>query len=157
MACCGVTRAGRKCTLTAGSALALTTSFPGAQVWAAEPDSHNDTGRSLLSGSHEHNEPTARSICDAIVTPTPGELTLPIMQACGVEGRSASDEQALDAVAFAATRLKLIVEPGGAIALAVARKHLEELQGKTVVATLSGGNIDPAMLKAAMDRDVGLI
>ena len=79
------------------------------------------------------------------------------MQACGVEGRSASDEQALDAVAFAATRLKLIVEPGGAIALAVARKHLEELQGKTVVATLSGGNIDPAMLKAAMDRDVGLI
>ena len=143
--------------LAAGSALALTTSFPGAQVWAAEPDSHDDTGRSLLSGSHEHNDPEARSVCDAIVTPTPGELTLPILQACGVEGRSASDEQALDAVAYAATRLKLIVEPGGAIALAVARKHLDELQGKTVVATLSGGNIDPAMLDTAMTRDVGLI
>ena len=143
--------------LTAGSALALTTSFPGAQVWAAEPDSHDDTARSLLSGSHEHNDSEARSICDAIVTPTPGELTLPILQACGVEGRSASDEQALDAVAYAATRLKLIVEPGGAIALAVARKHLDELQGKTVVATLSGGNIDPAMLDIAMTRDVGLI
>ncbi len=143
--------------LTAGSALALTTSFPGAQVWAAEPDSHDDTARSLLSGSHEYNDQEARSICDAIVTPTPGELTLPILQACGVEGRSASDEQALDAVAYAATRLKLIVEPGGAIALAVARKHLDELQGKTVVATLSGGNIDPAMLDIAMTRDVGLI
>ena len=108
-------------------------------------------------GSHEQNDPQARSICDAIVTPTPGELTLPILQACGVEGRSASDEQALDAVAYAATRLKLIVEPGGAIALAVARKHRDELQGKTVVATLSGGNIDPAMLDIAMTRDVGLI
>ena len=143
--------------LTAGSALALTTSFPDAQVWAAEPDSHDDTARSLLSGSHVHNDPDARSICDAIVTPTPGELTLPILRACGVEGRSASDEQALDAVAYAATRLKLIVEPGGAIALAVARKHLDDLQGKTVVATLSGGNIDPAMLDVAMTRDVELI
>ena len=143
--------------LAAGSALALTTSFPDAQVWAAEPDSHDDTARSLLSGSHVHNAPEARSICDAIVTPTPGELTLPILQACGVEGRSASDEQALDAVAYAATRLKLIVEPGGAIALAVARKHLDDLQGKTVVAYLSGGNIDPAMLDVAMTRDVDLI
>ena len=143
--------------LTAGSALALTSSFPGAQVWAAEPDSHDDTARSLLSGSHVHNDPEARSICDAIVTPTPGELTLPILQACGVEGRCACDVQALDAVAYAATRLKLIVEPGGAIALAVARKHLDDLQGKTVVATLSGGNIDPAMLDVAMTRDVGLI
>lgn len=143
--------------LAAGSALALTTSFPGAQVWAAEPDSHDDTARSLLSGSHVHNDPEVRSICDAIVTPTPGELTLPILQACGVEGRSASDEQALDAVAYAATRLKLIVEPGGAIALAVARKHLDDLQRKTVVAYLSGGNIDPAMLDVAMTRDVDLI
>ena len=143
--------------LAAGSALALTTSFPGAQVWAAEPDSHDDTARSLLSGSHVHNDPDARSICDAIVTPTPGELTLPILRACGVEGRSASDKQALDAVAYAATRLKLIVEPGGAIALAVARKHLDDLQGKTVVAYLSGGNIDPAMLDVAMTRDVDLI
>ena len=143
--------------LAAGSALALTTSFPDAQVWAAEPDSHDDTARSLLSGSHVHNDPEARSICDAIVTPTPGELTLPILQACGVEGRSASDEQALDAVAYAAKRLKLIVEPGGAIALAVARKHLDDLQGKTVVAYLSGGNIDPAMLDVAMTRDVDLI
>ncbi|MEC8275203.1 MAG: threonine/serine dehydratase [Pseudomonadota bacterium] len=143
--------------LTAGSALALTTSFPGAQVWAAEPDSHDDTGRSLLSGSHEHNDSEARSICDAIVTPTPGELTLPILRACGVEGRSASDEQALDAVAYTATRLKLIVEPGGAIALAVARKYLDDLQGKTVVSTLSGCNIDPSILDAAMARDVWLI
>ena len=143
--------------LAAGSALALTTSFPDAQVWAAEPDSHDDTARSLVSGSHVHNDPEARSICDAIVTPTPGELTLPILQACGVEGRSASDEQALDAVAYAATRLKLIVEPGGAIALAVARKHLDDLMGKTVVAYLSGGNIDPAMLDVAMSRDVELI
>jgi len=143
--------------LAAGSALALTTSFPDAQVWAAEPDSHDDTARSLLSGSHVHNDPEARSICDAIVTPTPGELTLPILQACGVEGRSASDEQALDAVAYAVKRLKLIVEPGGAIALAVARKHLDDLQGKTVVAYLSGGNIDPAMLDVAMTRDVDLI
>ena len=143
--------------LAAGSALALATSFPDAQVWAAEPDSHDDTARSLLTGSHVHNDPEARSICDAIVTPTPGELTLPILRACGVEGRSASDEQALDAVAYAATRLKLIVEPGGAIALAVARKHLDGLQGKTVVAYLSGGNIDPAMLDVAMARDVDLI
>ena len=58
----------------------------------------------------------------------------------------------LDAVGFAAKRMKLLVEPGGAIALAVGRTHVTQLQGQTVVAYLSGGNIDPEMLAHAMTR-----
>lgn len=138
--------------LSGGSALVFQTSFPQARVWAAEPATHDDTGRSLSAGARVENDPEARSICDAIVTPTPGALTFPILQACGVEGRSASDEDVLDAIAFAANRMKLVVEPGGCIALAVARTHLTELQGQTVVAYLSGGNIDPSMLRRALER-----
>ena len=136
--------------LSSGSAVVFKTSFPDALVVAAEPETHDDTRRSLLSGEHVHNPADARSICDAIVTPTPGELTLPLLMACGCEGWTASDEDVLEAVAFAATRLKLTVEPGGAIALAAARKHLDKLQGQTVVAYLSGGNIDPAMMNKAL-------
>jgi threonine dehydratase len=138
--------------LSLDSALVFNTTFPQARVWAAEPATHDDTGRSLSAGKRVENDPEARSICDAIVTPTPGALTFPILQACGVEGRSASDEDVLDAIAFAANRMKLVVEPGGCIALAVARTHLTELQGQTVVAYLSGGNIDPSMLRRALER-----
>ena len=138
--------------LAGGSALVYSTTFPHAKVWAAEPATHDDTTRSLIAGTRLSNDPDARSICDAIVTPTPGEVTFPILQACGVEGRSASDADVLDAVGFAAKRMKLVVEPGGAIALAVARTHLAHLHGQTVVAYLSGGNIDPEMLARAMTR-----
>ena len=138
--------------LAGGSALVYTTTFPHAKVWAAEPATHDDTTRSLIAGTRLSNDPDARSICDAIVTPTPGEVTFPILQACGVEGRTASDADVLDAVGFAAKRMKLVVEPGGAIALAVARTHLAHLHGQTVVAYLSGGNIDPEMLARAMTR-----
>ncbi len=138
--------------LAGGSALVYSTTFPHAKVWAAEPATHDDTTRSLIAGTRLSNDPDARSICDAIVTPTPGEVTFPILQACGVEGRTASDADVLDAVGFAAKRMKLVVEPGGAIALAVARTHVAHLHGQTVVAYLSGGNIDPEMLARAMTR-----
>ena len=138
--------------LAGGSALVYNTTFPDAQVWAAEPETHDDTARSLRAGKRLSNDPEARSICDAIVTPTPGGVTFPVLQACGVEGRSASDEDVLDAVGFAAKRMKLLVEPGGAIALAVGRTHVAQLQGQTVVAYLSGGNIDPEMLARAITR-----
>ena len=101
--------------LAAGSALALTTSFPALRSGRRNPTA-TTTPRVACSAAATSTMTRRRSICDAIVTPTPGELTLPILRACGVEGRSASDEQALDAVAYAATRLKLIVEPGSAIA-----------------------------------------
>ena len=138
--------------LAGGSALVYSTTFPHAKVWAAEPATHDDTTRSLIAGTRLSNDPDARSICDAIVTPTPGEVTFPVLQACGVEGRTASDADVLDTVGFAAKRMKLVVEPGGAIALAVARTHVAHLHGQTVVAYLSGGNIDPEMLARAMTR-----
>ena len=74
--------------LAGGSALVYSTTFPHAKVWAAEPATHDDTTRSLIAGTRLSNDPDARSICDAIVTPTPGEVTFPILQACGVQGRS---------------------------------------------------------------------
>ncbi len=136
--------------LSGGSALVFNTTFPDATVWAAEPRTHDDTGRSLIAGERLENDRDARSICDAIVTPTPGEVTFPVLQACGAQGRSATDHDVLEAIAFGANRLKLVIEPGGAIALAVARTHLDELKGQTVVTYLSGGNIDPSMLAKAL-------
>lgn len=138
--------------LSGGSALVYNTTFPQAKVWVAEPETHDDTTRSLNGGERVENDVEARSICDAIVTPTPGEVTFPVLQACGATGRTASDNDVLHAIAFAANRLKLVVEPGGAIALAVGRKHLSDLQGQTVVAYLSGGNIDPEMMARALGQ-----
>jgi len=134
--------------MTAGVALALEGS--GAQVRPVEPEGFDDTARSLVSGRIERNVRTSGSVCDAIVTPSPGAMTFPIMQRlCGF-GLAVSDDQALQAMVLAFRHLRVVLEPGGAVALAAAL--FAPGLGPQVVAIGSGGNVDEAIFAAALAR-----
>ena len=92
----------------------------GGQVATGQPERFDDVARSLASGKIERNATTSGSICDAIVTPQPGNITFPIMvRLCG-KGIAVTEEEALRAMVLAFNRLKIVVEPGGAVALAAA-------------------------------------
>lgn len=134
-----------------GIALALEAKAPQLRVRPCEPAGFDDVARSLASGRIERNASQSGSLCDAIVTPQPGNLTFPILSRLCGPGIAVTDDEALHAVVLAFNRLKIVVEPGGAVALAAALFHGETL-GDTVIAVASGGNIDPDVFKSAMDR-----
>lgn len=134
--------------LTAGIALAL--EGTGFRVHPAEPEGFDDTARSLASGRRERNAALAGSVCDAIVTPAPGEITFPILQRLCGPGHVVSDEQALRAMALAFQHLRIVLEPGGAVALAAA--VWGEGLGEVVICTASGGNVDPELFAATITR-----
>lgn len=138
--------------LTSGIALALAAEAPDMTVRPAEPEDFDDVVRSLASGKIERNVRNSGSICDAIVTPSPGELTFPILKAhCG-EGFVITEDETLRAMALAFARLKLVVEPGGAVALAAALFHGTKIQGDAVIAVTTGGNVDQTMFQTALSR-----
>ena len=139
--------------LIAGVATAVKHRWPSAAVYAAEPATCNDLQRSLAEGRRVANAPGSISICDALMSPIPGELTFPVHQALLAGGFSASDADILRAMKFALTRLKLVLEPGGAASLACALLNREKFRGKTVAIVASGGNADPEMLKQALEAE----
>ena len=136
--------------LTGGIALALEADAPDFKVRPAEPAGFDDVARSLDAGSIKRNAELSGSICDAIVTPEPGQLTFPIMQRLCGAGLVVSDEDCLRAMALAFERLRVVIEPGGAAALAAALFHGAELNADTVIVTASGGNVDRAMFERAL-------
>ena len=138
--------------LIAGTGMAMLHHHPEVQVWAAEPVGFDDFRRSLASGRREVNERLTGSVCDAIITPTPGELTWSINSGQLAGGAAVSDDEALAAVAFAWRHLKIVVEPGGAVALAAVLTGRVETRGKTVCVIASGGNVDRAMFARALER-----
>lgn len=136
--------------LTAGIALALAAHAPDLRARPAEPAGFDDVTRSLATGNRQKNAALSGSICDAIVTPTPGLITLPIMQdLCGA-GIVVTDDEALRAVALAWLRLKVVLEPGGAVALAAALFHGEQITTPDVICVASGGNVDPDIFARAL-------
>jgi threonine dehydratase len=138
--------------LTSGIALALAARAPTLRVRPVEPVGFDDTARSLVSGVIEQNAATTGSICDAIITPSPGEITFPIMKAhCG-PGITASDDDCLRAMVAAFTRLKIVLEPGGAVALAAALFHRDQIKGDAVIVLASGGNVDPIVFADALQK-----
>ena len=112
----------------------------------------DDTAKSLESGTRQTNPPEARSICDALVTPAPGEITFEINRRRLAGALSVSDDQALAAMAAAFAHLKIVAEPGGAVAIAAALSGAFPLNGRTAVAVCSGGNVEPGLFKQALDR-----
>ena len=138
--------------LTSGIAVALAAKAPSMRVHPCEPENFDDTTRSLASGRIERNATLTGSICDAIITPQPGNITFPINRKLCGNGIVVSDEQALDAMALAFTRLKIVIEPGGAVALAAALFHGDKLGGDPAIAVASGGNVDAEMFARAMGR-----
>jgi threonine dehydratase len=128
--------------LSSGISLAVKAGSPDTEVWVAEPEHFDDTRRSLASGARVSNEAGHRSICDAILTPEPGALTFEINRKTLAGGIAVSDKATAAAMRDAATYLKLVVEPGGAVAFAALSSGEIDLAGKCVAVVLSGGNTD---------------
>lgn len=137
--------------LTSGIALALEAKAPGMIVRPVEPEGFDDVCRSLQAGAIRSNTRTSGGLCDAILTPAPGNLTFPILKRLCGPGIVVSDDQALKAMAQAFLRLKIVVEPGAAVSLAAALYHSAEIQADTIVAVVTGGNVDPAIFDLAME------
>ena len=135
--------------LTSGIALALEAEAPGLRVRPCEPEGFDDVVRSLQSGKIETIASPSGSICDAIITPSPGVLTFPILKRLCGPGIVVTDEECLRAMAIAFERLKIVVEPGGAAALAAALFHSDSADPVVVVTT--GGNVDPSMMARALE------
>ena len=131
--------------LAAGISLAIKARAPGAKIYTAEPEGFDDTARSFRTGRHEHNERLSGTICDALMSNTPGKITFQINRKLIGEGITATDAEVARAVSFAFRELKLVVEPGGAIGLAALLAGRPDAKGKVVVAVLSGGNVDPEL------------
>jgi threonine dehydratase len=137
--------------LTSGIALALEGRVPGLRARPVEPAGFDDVARSLAAGRIVRNDRTAGSLCDAIVTPAPGQITFPIMQRLCGPGLVVSDEDALRAMAAAFARLRVVLEPGGAVALAAALYHPDAVEGDAVIVVASGGNVDWPVFARAVE------
>ena len=136
--------------LTSGIAVALAASHRKARIHAVEPADFDDAGRSLAAGQRLSNAPAASSICDALLSPSTGDITFMAMYTHGVTGLSVNDDEVRIAMAYAWRTLKLVLEPGGAVALAAVLSGKIETRGQTIVAVLSGGNVDAAAFAACV-------
>ncbi len=129
--------------LMSGISLALAHLSPETKIYVSEPENFDDTTRSLAAHTRLNNSEGHRSICDAIVTPSPGEITFPILDKNISGGLVVSDKEAAEAIRTAFHYFKVTLEPGGAVALAAFLSGKVDITGKTVIAIGSGGNVDP--------------
>ncbi len=136
--------------LIGGCALAMAGASAATKVVAVEPEGWDDTGRSLAEGRRVANAPGGSMLCDALLAPTPGVLTFAVNQAHLAGAVAVSDAEVLAAMAFAFTHLKLVVEPGGAVALAALLSGRFDGKGQVVGIVISGGNVDPAVFARAL-------
>ncbi len=136
--------------LIAGSALAMSGVSPATKVIAVEPEGWDDTARSLAAGKRVANPPGGSALCDALMAAEPGELTFAINRKRLAGSAVVSDAEVLAAMAWAFAHLKLVVEPGGAVALAALLAGRWTARDRTVGIVLSGGNVDPAVFARAL-------
>ena len=128
--------------LMAGIATAIKALSPETEMWGAEPEDFDDTRRSLAAGSRVGADPAGTSICDALMSPMPGELTFAINRKLAAGIVAVPETSVAVAMRDAAAHLKLIVEPGGAAGFAALSSGEIELAGRTIAVVLSGGNVD---------------
>ncbi len=138
--------------LVAGVALAVHSAFPQAAVYSVEPEGFNDYQRSLETGERQRNAAGSGSICDALLMTEPGKLTFAVNRDRLAGGLAVRDHDVRCAVAFAYRELKLVVETGGAVALAALLTGAFDAGGRTVAIILSGGNIDPQLFAEIISR-----
>jgi threonine dehydratase len=133
--------------LLSGTALATRALSPQAKLYGVEPEAGNDGQQSFRSGAIVHID-TPRTIADGAQTQHLGNLTFQILRRDVDDILTATDAELVDGMRFFATRMKLIVEPTGCLALAAARKMKDELAGKRIGIVISGGNVDLANFAA---------
>jgi threonine dehydratase len=136
--------------LIAGCALAVEGASPGTKLYAVEPAGWDDTARSLASGTRLANAPGGSTLCDSLLSKMPGRITFEVNRPRLAGGVTVTDEEVLAAIAFAFSHLKLVVEPGGAVALAALLAGKYDARGQVVGAVISGGNVDPAVFGRAL-------
>lgn len=136
--------------LLSGVALAVKAANSATDVHPVEPAGFDDFARSLVAGERQKNTQRTGTICDALLVETPGELTFAIAERNCAPGLVVSDDEARAAMRFAFHELKLVLEPGGAVALAAVLSGKYPVAGKTVCCLLSGGNVDPALYAATI-------
>ena len=133
--------------LTAGTVLVAATASPGTSVHTVEPEDFDDHARSLISGGREANVKKSGSICDALMSTMPGELTFAINQARLGAGLAVSDDEVRTAMRFAFNELKLVAEPGGVVALAAVLAGKISCRNKSTGIIISGGNVDASLFR----------
>lgn len=138
--------------LVSGSALAIRALSPTTEVLCVEPAGFDDTRRSLAAGRRVANAPGARSICDALMSPSPGVLNFALMRELLAGGVVVSDDDVLGAMAWGFRHLRLVIEPGGAVALAAVLAGKLPLHGRTTAIVVTGGNVDAAAFIEAIGR-----
>ena len=138
--------------LISGAATALQDRWPGLPIHAAEPEGFDDTARSLANGGRLRNTAIDGSICDALLVPTPGALTFQINVKRLAGGFAVSDAETEQAMIAAFQHLKLVLEPGGAVALATLLAGRYDYGGKTTVVVASGGNVDADLYADVLSR-----
>ena len=135
--------------LAAGIGLALDQAT---ELYTVEPAALDDHVCSLVAGERIANDPAARSICDALLAPMPGRMTFALNRKRLAGGLTASDGEVLEAMAFGFEVLKLVIEPGGAVALAALLAGRIDARGRTVGIVLSGGNVSPDLFADCLSR-----
>jgi threonine dehydratase len=138
--------------LSTGIALAVKGLSPSTSVHAGEPAGFDDLARSLVAGTRQTNAKLSGSICDALLAPTPGDVTFPLAQKLLGPGLVVTDDEVLDAMETAFREYKIVVEPGGAVALAAALTGKLPVKGRSVAVVCSGGNVDHATFARALSR-----
>ena len=134
--------------LTAATAVVMAEASPRTQVYAAEPALFDDTRRSLVAGERLANPVGQRTICDAIMTPMPNEVTFPINVDLLAGGVTASDAAVRDAMRFAFEHFKIVTEPGAVVGLAAVLNGQIAIRNRTVATIITGGNVDLARFSA---------
>ena len=136
-----------------GLAAGISLGLPGVSLTVVEPDGYDDVARSLVHGEIEPVRDPGPTLCDALQTLVTCPLTFGLLRSAGASGVAVSEAAVRHAVRFAFKHLKLVVEPGGAVALAAALSGMVDVRGKTVALTLSGGNVDPAVFARCLAAD----
>ncbi len=136
-----------------GLAAGLSLGLPGVPLTVVEPEGYDDVARSLAHGEIEPVRDPGPTLCDALQTLVTCPLTFGLLRSAGATGVAVSEAAVTHAVRFAFEQLKLVVEPGGVVALAAALSGAVDVQGKTVALTLSGGNVDPAVFARCLAAD----
>jgi threonine dehydratase len=131
--------------LIAGSATAVRGARPQAAVYGVEPADADDTLRSLRTGERVRIAPPS-TIADGLRITMPGALTFPVVQRLVKDVLVVSEEEIMDAIRFALLRLKLVIEPSGAVPLAAALAGRLPAGAQRVGLLITGGNIDPPVL-----------
>ena len=139
--------------LTASTAVVMAHASPDTQVYAAEPTLFDDTRRSLQAGNPIGNPVGQRTICDAIMTPIPNDVTFPINRDLLAGGVVASDADVGTAMRFAFEHFKIVTEPGAVVGLAAILNGHIDIKDRTIATVITGGNIDIDRFCAIVEDD----